>query len=182
MRFLIRFLSKTAAGSVEHTDRIVDAPVITIGRATDQILHLKDRRARLQHAQIAPKNGSLHISSASMAGVTVNGRSTRDARLSAGDVIEAGANILRVIDAPEGVDFAMTFELNEDAGGEHLEKSWTKPVTGIAGFSKPCRDPPPICGRLNQASYQKRSEPSTKVRSPGRFSEIHFDRRYSTRL
>ena len=57
MRCLIRFLSKTAAGSVEQTDRIIDVPVITIGRATDQILHLKDRRARLEHARIEPKNG-----------------------------------------------------------------------------------------------------------------------------
>ncbi len=136
MRFLIRFLRKTAAGSIEHTDRIIEAPVITIGRATDQILHLKDRRARLQHAQIAPKNGGLHVSSSSMAGVTVNGRSTRDAPLSVGDVIEAGANFLRVIDAPDGVDFAMTFELNEDDGGEHLEQSWTTAVSGVAGFSK----------------------------------------------
>ncbi|MDX1509363.1 MAG: FHA domain-containing protein, partial [Woeseiaceae bacterium] len=136
MRCLIRFLTSNAAGDVEHSDKIVDAPVITIGRATDQILHLKDRRARLEHAQIAPKNGAIHISTGAMAGVTVNGRSQRDAKLSVGDVIEVGSNILRVIEAPEGADFAFTFELSTTAASEHLEQSWTTPTSGIGGFSK----------------------------------------------
>ena len=52
MAYLIRFINKTAAGSIEHHDRRVDAPTITIGRSTDQVLHLKDRRTRLQHAEI----------------------------------------------------------------------------------------------------------------------------------
>ena len=73
MRYLIRFLSKGAAGSVEHYDKIVDDPTITIGRATDQVLHLKDRRARLQHARIEARDGDVHISTRAMAGVTVNG-------------------------------------------------------------------------------------------------------------
>lgn len=135
MRCLIRFLSKTAAGSVEQTDRIIDVPVITIGRATDKILHLKDRRARLEHARIEPKNGRMHIFSGSIVGVTVNGRSTRDAELSVGDAIEAGANVLRIIDAPEGIDLAMTFELNEAEIGDDTDQRWTDATAGVAGFS-----------------------------------------------
>ena len=115
MRYLIRFLSKGAAGSVEHYDKIVDDPTITIGRATDQVLHLKDRRARLQHARIEARNGDVHISTRAMAGVTVNGRSQRDAKLRTGDVIEVGSNILTIIEAPPGFDFAFTFELSSDA-------------------------------------------------------------------
>ena len=48
MKYLIRFITRNAAGGVEQNDKIVDAPAITIGRATDQVLHIKDRRARLQ--------------------------------------------------------------------------------------------------------------------------------------
>ena len=45
-----------------------------------------------------------------LAGVTVNGRSQRDARLMTGDVIEVGANILRVIDAEGVADFGAGFD------------------------------------------------------------------------
>ena len=124
------------AGSVEHTDRIIDAPVITIGRATDQVLHLQDRRARLQHATIEQQNDGVHITTTALSGVSVNGRSQRDSKLSTGDVIEVGANILRVIDAPDGVDFAITFELSAEASQEHFVTSWSEPVAGIAGWSK----------------------------------------------
>ncbi|MCH9026181.1 MAG: FHA domain-containing protein [Proteobacteria bacterium] len=120
MRYLIRFLSQGAAGSVEHYDKIVDDPTITIGRATDQVLHLKDKRARLQHARIEARNGDVHISTRALAGVTVNGRSQRDVKLQTGDVIEVGSNILTVIEAPPGFDFAITFELSSAATSEEL--------------------------------------------------------------
>jgi len=133
---LIRFISRNAAGSVERHDKIVEAPAITIGRATDQILHLKDRRARLQHAQIEPRGGDVHITTSALAGVTVNGRSQRDVKLAVGDVIEVGANILHVIDPPEGIDFALSFELSDDASAEHFEADWTASAAGIGGWNK----------------------------------------------
>lgn len=136
MRVLIRFITSTAAGGVEHNDKIVDAPAITVGRATDQVLHLRDRRARLQHARIEPRNGDVHITTSALAGVTVNGRSQRDVKLIAGDTVDVGSNVIRVIEAPDGADFAMTFELRPDATSEFLQQSWTSGVSGIAGFSK----------------------------------------------
>lgn len=136
MNFLIRFITKNAAGGIEQHDKIVEAPLITIGRATDQVLHLKDRRARLQHAQIERKDGAVCITTNALAGVTVNGRSQRDTRLEVGDVIEVGANILRVIAAPEGVDFAISFELRDDASAEHFAADWGAPAAGIGGWTK----------------------------------------------
>ena len=136
MKFLIRFITSNAAGGVEQHDRLVDGPIVTIGRATDQVLHLKDRRARLQHAQIERQDGAFHITSSALAGVTVNGKSQRDARLNVGDVIEVGANIIRIIDAPANVDFAISFELSKDATDEHLASEWSTPAIGIAGWSK----------------------------------------------
>lgn len=136
MKTLIRFISRTAAGAVSHNDKIVDADIITIGRATDQVLHLKDRRARLQHAEIRRQNGDFHISTAALAGVTVNGRSQRDVKLQPGDVIEVGANILRVIDAAGAADFAVSFELSGEARVEDMAADWTRATSGIGGFSK----------------------------------------------
>ncbi len=125
MKCLIRFLSINAAGGTEQKDKIVDAPTITIGRATDQTLHLQDRRARLQHAEISQQKGNIHITTSALAGVTVNGRSQRDAKLAAGDVIEVGSNVLRVIEPPADVDFALTFELSDDAASDDLTPVWS---------------------------------------------------------
>jgi hypothetical protein len=136
VKYLIRFITRNPAGSVEHTDRIIDAPVITIGRATDQVLHLQDRRARLQHATIEQQSDGVHITTTALSGVSVNARSQRDSKLSTGDVIEVGANILRVIDAPDGIDFAITFELSAQASQAHFVTGWSEPVSGIAGWSK----------------------------------------------
>jgi pSer/pThr/pTyr-binding forkhead associated (FHA) protein len=126
VKYLIRFISRNPAGGVEHHDKVVDTAVVTIGRATDQILHLKDKRARLQHAEIEEKSDGVHISTGALAGVTVNGRSQRDARLAVGDVIEVGANILRVIDPPDDADFAISFELSTDARSEDLVQDWSR--------------------------------------------------------
>jgi hypothetical protein len=42
MKFLIRFISRNAAGGTEHHDRLVDSRIVTIGRATGRMLHLQD--------------------------------------------------------------------------------------------------------------------------------------------
>ena len=136
MKYLIRFITQNAAGGTEHHDKVVDTRVITIGRATDQVLHLKDKRSRLQHAVIEEKSGGIHISTSALAGVTVNGKTRRDARLSVGDVIEVGANILRVVEPPPEVDFAITFELNAEARSEDLAQDWSAASAAVTELSK----------------------------------------------
>lgn len=136
MKALIRFVTRNAAGTEEHRDRLVDSDVITIGRATDQMLHLKDRRARLQHAEIREEGGAYHITTQALAGVTVNGHSKRDAVLRVGDVIEVGANVLRIIEPPAGTDLALTFELSEAARREDIADDWSKPAATLFGLSK----------------------------------------------
>ncbi|MEE8427300.1 MAG: FHA domain-containing protein [Woeseiaceae bacterium] len=136
MKYLIRFITKNAVGGVEQSDKIIDAPEITIGRATDQVLHLKDRRTRLQHAIIRQQGDGTCITTSSLSGISVNGKSQRDARLEVGDLIEVGSNIMRVIDAPDGVDFAITFELSTTASDDHFVANWSAPVAGVGGWSK----------------------------------------------
>lgn len=136
MNCLLRFISRTAAGSTEQTDRIVAAPVITIGRATDQVLHIRDRRARLEHARIEPQEDGIYVTSTSVAGVVVNGRSVRNAKLAVGDSIEIGANILRIIEPPTGVDFALSFELSTSASRDDFVADWSASLTSAGRFSK----------------------------------------------
>ena len=115
MRALIRFLTKASGGATETRERIVDGDVITLGRATDRTLHLKDLRVALEHARIFRSGGRTLIACKSPAQVIVNGSVRRDAELNIGDAVQIGANTLRLIEAPPGFDLAFTFELESTA-------------------------------------------------------------------
>ena len=136
MKFLIRFITNNAAGGLEYSDKHIDESIITIGRATDQILHLRDRRARLQHAQIEDRDGKVYLSSHILAGVMINGHSQREALLQVGDVIEIASNVLRVIEAPQGSDFALTFELKAEASSDDVIPSWSTDTMSDVGAGK----------------------------------------------
>jgi hypothetical protein len=136
VKFLIRFITKNAAGGVEHHDKLIDSATITIGRATDQTLHLRDKRVRLQHATLEYQAEHVHISTGALSGVTINGRSQREARLAVGDVIEIGSNILRVIEPEGDAQFAITFELSDTASDEHFISDWSSKTSGVGGWSK----------------------------------------------
>jgi predicted CXXCH cytochrome family protein len=136
VKFLIRFITKNAAGGVEHHDKLIDSATITIGRATDQTLHLRDKRVRLQHAKLEFRADHVHISTGVLSGVTINGRSQREARLAVGDVIEIGSNIMHVIEAEGDARFAITFELSGAASNEHFVSDWSTKTSGVGGWSK----------------------------------------------
>jgi predicted CXXCH cytochrome family protein len=118
MRVLIRFLRRGQAGAVERKERLFEGEAVTLGRATDQTLHLKDRRVALRHARIALRAGSAVISSRAEAGVVVNDMLCREATLQPGDEIRIGSNILRVFEPPAGADLAFSFELAAEVAAE----------------------------------------------------------------
>lgn len=119
MRVLIRFVRRGQAGAVEHKERLFDGEAVTLGRSTDQVLHLKDRRVALKHARITLRGAVPVISSKAPGGIVVNDALCREAALRPGDVIRIGANVLTVLAPPQGVDLAFSFELDpEAAAGE----------------------------------------------------------------
>ena len=119
MRVLIRFVRRGQAGAVEHKERLFDGEAVTLGRSTDQVLHLKDRRVALKHARIALRGTVPVISSRAPGGIIVNDALCREAALRPGDVIRIGANVLSVFAPPQGLDLAFSFELDpEAAAGE----------------------------------------------------------------
>jgi predicted CXXCH cytochrome family protein len=125
MRALIVFQRRGQAGSVERKERLVDGEAVTLGRATDQVLHLKDRRVALRHARITLRAGEPVISSRAAGGIVVNDMLCREATLAPGDVIRIGANVLQVLEPPAGVDLAFSFELDAEAAA--AEAAATEP-------------------------------------------------------
>lgn len=115
MRALIRFVRRGQAGAVEHKERQFDGEAVTLGRSTDQVLHLKDRRVALKHARIAMRGAAAVISSRAPGGIVVNDALCREAALRPGDVIRIGANVLTVFAQPAGIDLAFSFELDQQA-------------------------------------------------------------------
>jgi predicted CXXCH cytochrome family protein len=115
MRALIVFQRRGQAGAVERKERLFDGEAVTLGRATDQVLHLKDRRVALRHARIALRTGEPVISSRAAGGIVVNDMLCREATLAPGDVIRIGANVLRMFEPPAGFDLAFSFELDAEA-------------------------------------------------------------------
>jgi predicted CXXCH cytochrome family protein len=111
VRALIRFLTRTAGGATETRERIFEGDTITLGRATDRTLQLKDARVALYHARIYRRRGRILLACSGSSVATVNKNVCRDAQLQTGDVIEIGANKLEIIAPPEGFDLAFTFEL-----------------------------------------------------------------------
>ena len=85
------------------------------------MIQLRDSRVALEHARIAKRGRRFSIYTKAIGGITVNDKSCRDAPLRVDDVVRVGANILRIIAAPDGVDFAFTFELDPDARMDQAE-------------------------------------------------------------
>ncbi len=118
MRVLICFQRRSQAGAIERKERLFDGEAVTLGRSTDQVLHLKDRRVALKHARIALRSGQPVISSRAAGGIVVNDMLCREATLKPGDEIRIGANVLRILEPAAGFDLAFSFELDSGAAGE----------------------------------------------------------------
>jgi predicted CXXCH cytochrome family protein len=142
VRVLIRFLRRGQAGAVEARERLFDGEALTLGRSTDQVLQLKDRRVALRHASIALRGGLPVVSSRAAAGIVVNDTLCREAALQPGDEIRIGANVLRLFEPPAGMDLAFSFELDAEVAAESagLDRrrldfqalSWRRAPIGLA--------------------------------------------------
>jgi predicted CXXCH cytochrome family protein len=120
MRALIHFIRRGPAGAVEQRDKVYDGDLLTLGRATDQVVQFKDRRVALSHAEIVMRSGQPVLVSRVPGGVLVNGIIQREARLKPGDEISIGANLLRVQVPADNFDLVFSFELDPEARAEAL--------------------------------------------------------------
>lgn len=136
MRVLIRFVRRGPAGAVEQKDKLYDGEAVTLGRATDQVVQLKDRRVALAHAQIILRGGQPVLISRVPGGVLVNGTLLREARLRAGDTVNLGANVLRILEPSASCDLAFSFELDPEARSDELVLELPRLRLAELGFAK----------------------------------------------
>lgn len=98
MSFLIRTIDFTAAGREIIRDRMHDGDTLTIGRASENNLHLPDLAVEQHHATIQPGPGEqLTAVSAGSLGFTHDGKNVTQAVFSARDGAELGFGSYRLV-------------------------------------------------------------------------------------
>jgi predicted CXXCH cytochrome family protein len=95
MEVLVTFVSTNRRGQAQRHERRIPGPVLTIGRGTQNHIHLPDARVALNHARITL--GETEATVERVDGVLeVNGDRTDSARLAVGDLLRIGPYELRV--------------------------------------------------------------------------------------
>ena len=115
MRILIREVRRTTGDSFEHSDSGFEGNVVSIGRATDQVIQLQDRQLALSHSELRADGRSLVIRALGEEHFFVNGKRARSSRLAVGDVVEIGGYSVTVCDPPAGHDHAVDVEAGDVA-------------------------------------------------------------------
>ncbi|MBT8131961.1 MAG: FHA domain-containing protein [Gammaproteobacteria bacterium] len=115
MRVQVQFLSRSGDGATKRRDKVFETDKVTLGRGTDQTIHLRDPSTSLEHATLVGRDDRLILRGLTITGVLVNEKMTRQAVLQPGDKIKIGENLLTVIEPTEGFDFSLTFELDPEA-------------------------------------------------------------------
>ena len=130
MRVLIRHVLRKA-GVVERSDTEFDGGILTIGRATDQTIHIPDKSLTLEHSELHAKGKSLSINANAGCVLFVNGEQKERAQLVPGDLIEIGTYRLMVSDPYGDFDHVVLVEPSQDEGEEVLLS--TQMVTSLEG-------------------------------------------------
>lgn len=128
MTFLIRTIDTTADGREIIRDRKVAEETITIGRGTDNDIHLPDLAVEQYHARIDQLDGGkLRIEAAGTLGFHLDGRTTKSAQFNSHEGAELGFGSYRLVISQTGDD-APTITISQ------VENA-TQSSDDLAGFS-----------------------------------------------
>ena len=132
MRILIREVRRAAGNNFEHIDSTFEGDVVTVGRATDQVIQLHDRQLALSHSEIRVSGRALAIRAQGEEQFFVNGKRSRASRLNAGDVVEIG-NYALTVGASADHDFMIEVEARAVSASEvAFGSSFTQSLDGVA--------------------------------------------------
>ncbi|MFT4677768.1 MAG: hypothetical protein ACJAX5_003028 [Patiriisocius sp.] len=109
MRLIVRYIeSKTAQQSS------FEGNVATIGRGTDQVIQIADRRLPLEHSQLSVSSGKLTLSANGAHRFAVNDELTKRAVLEPGDEVDISGHQLRVLAGVDDADYVIEVELSSE--------------------------------------------------------------------
>lgn len=109
MRIIVRYIESK---SVQQSS--FDGNVATIGRGTDQVIQIADRRLPLAHSKLTVSAGKLTLTANGEHRFTVNDTITKRSTLLAGDEIDISGHTLRVKPGEDGAEFVVEVELSAE--------------------------------------------------------------------
>ena len=105
MRIIIRYIESK---SVQQS--VFDGNVATIGRGTDQVIQIADRRLPLAHSKLSLTSGKLTLAANGEHRFTVNDSITKRSALTPGDEVDISGHALRVKEGEDGAEFVIEVE------------------------------------------------------------------------
>ena len=109
MRLIVRFIESK---SVQQSS--FDGNVATIGRGTDQVIQIADRRLPLEHSKLSVNSGKLTLSANGEHRFSVNDLLTKRAVLLAGDIVDISGHTLKVLPGEEGAEYVIEVEFSTE--------------------------------------------------------------------
>ncbi len=126
MRILVRHITRKTKGGATHHDQVLTGSRLSLGRGTDQDIHLPNLRVALAHAELVDaSDGRIRLQSQIASGFRYNGSTVQSAMIAAGDRIEIGSFVLDCASAP-GVDLALDVSEDTAAKGREMENALLK--------------------------------------------------------
>lgn len=109
MRLIVRYIESKSAQQSSF-----EGNVATIGRGTDQVIQIADRRLPLAHSQLSVTSGKLTLSANGEHRFSVNDELTKRAVLLAGDEVDISGHRLRVLPGVDGAEYVIEVELSSE--------------------------------------------------------------------
>lgn len=105
MRIIVRYIE---SNSVQQSN--FDGNVATIGRGTDQVIQIADKRLPLAHSKLSITGGNLSLTADGEHRFTVNDQITKRSNLVEGDEVDISGHAIRVKAGEDGAEFVIEVE------------------------------------------------------------------------
>ena len=117
MRILVRHITRKTKGGATHQDQTLSGSRLTLGRGTDQDIHLPNLRVALAHAEMVEgPDGRIRLQSGIASGFRYNGTAVQSAVLAAGcSITTKSSNWLASVSKGPG-DCALVFSQGTFSG------------------------------------------------------------------
>jgi predicted CXXCH cytochrome family protein len=130
VRLIVRYIESK---SVQQS--IFDGSVATIGRGTDQVIQIADRRLPLAHSVLSVNAGKLTLSASGEHRFSVNGLLSKRSLLVAGDEVDISGHQLRILPGETDAEYVVEVERST----EQVEPLQNRFTTRIAEVGLPER-------------------------------------------
>ena len=131
MEAVVSILNRRRSGSVTRRDHEVSCEALRFGRSAESDVRLGDPRIATNQATLFERDGGYFFESFGATQVSIDGTTTKSGTVKVGSEIRLGPYEVKLVEAGDGVDVAVTVEL-VDPLGEALDQLKSVSRTSLA--------------------------------------------------